>query len=154
MFKNLVGKVWRSIPIGMRRLTIRLTNTHFMVTAGAVIFNQQNEVLILRHRFRAGSGWGLPGGFLGAGEQPLEGLQRELREEIGIELDHAEIFWARSFKRPKQIEILFLGQVKGEVRLQSIEVERAVWCAPDSLPDGLAKDQRSLIKRAVEKRKV
>jgi mutator protein MutT len=133
---------------------MRLTNTHFTVTAGAVIFNEEGQVLILKHPFRAGSGWGLPGGFLKFGEQPLEALQRELREEIGIEIERAEVFWTRSFKRPKQIEILFKGFVKGQVQPQSIEVDSFLWCAPDALPSNLSEDQKSLVARAVEKRSV
>jgi 8-oxo-dGTP diphosphatase len=154
MLKNFLAGIWRVVPAGVRRWTIRLTNAHFTVTAGAVIFNEEGQVLILKHRFRAGSGWGLPGGFLKQGEQPLEALQRELREEIGIEVEGAEIFWARSFKRPKQIEILFSGFVKGEVHPQSMEVERFVWCLPDALPSSLSEDQKLLVKRAVEKRAV
>jgi len=61
------------------------------------------------------------------------------------------VFWTRSYKRPKQIEILFLGKLKGKVELRSIEVERAVWCDPDSLPEGLSEDQKRLVRRAVEK---
>src|SRR6478672_6498843 len=97
MLKNFMAGVWRRLPTGLRRLTIRLTNTKFTVTSAAVIFNKEGKVLLLKHRFRPGSGWGLPGGFLKADEQPLEGLQRELREEIALELDQFEIFWARSF---------------------------------------------------------
>ena len=151
MLKDLLAGIWRGAPAGLRRLVIRVTNARFTVTAGAVIFNELNQVLILKHPFRAGSGWGLPGGFLKAGEQPLQALQRELHEEIGIELAQAELFWTRSFKRPRQVEILFLGKVKGQVELRSMEVVRAVWCDPDSLPEGLSQDQKLLIRRAVEK---
>ena len=116
--------------------------------------NKEGKVLLLKHRFRPGSGWGLPGGFLKADEQPLEGLQRELREEIALELEQVEIFWARSFMRPRQIEIIFSATTRNEPSLQSIEVESAVWFSSDSLPPGLPKDQKSLIERAVEKRGV
>jgi len=151
MLKDFLARIWRGAPAGLRRMVIRFTNTRFTVTAGAVIFNEQNQVLILKHPFRAGSGWGLPGGFLKAGEQPLQALQRELREEIGIELAQAEVFWTRTFKRPKQVEILFLGKVKGHVELRSMEVVSAVWCDPDTLPEGMPKDQKLLVRRAVEK---
>ena len=87
MLKNFMAGVWRRLPTGLRRMTIRLTNTKFTVTSAAVIFNKEGKVLLLKHRFRPGSGWGLPGGFLKPDEQPLDGLQRELREEIALELD-------------------------------------------------------------------
>src|SRR6185312_6064447 len=99
MLRNLTGKVWRWLPARLRRLTMRAMHTRFTVTAGAIVFNDSGRVLLLKHRFRAGSGWGLPGGFLEAGEQPLDALRRELREEIGMEIDDVEIFTARSFKK-------------------------------------------------------
>jgi ADP-ribose pyrophosphatase YjhB (NUDIX family) len=119
-----------------------------------VIFNQQGQVLLLKHRFRPGSGWGLPGGFLKRGEQPLDALRRELEEEIALKIENAEVFWARSFARPRQVEILFIGETQASPNPQSIEVESAVWFSADDLPTGLGQDQKLLIKRAVEKRKV
>ena len=134
----------------MRRWTMRLAHTRFTVTAGAVIFNDKREVLLLKHRFRAGSGWGLPGGFMEHGEQPIDALRRELREEIGLELDDVEIFAARSFKKPKQVEVLFRARANAEVKTQTIEVERAEWFGLDALPDGLPRDQRVYIERAAK----
>ena len=129
---------------------MRLTHTRFTVTAGAVIFNDKGEVLLLKHRFRAGSGWGLPGGFMEKGEQPIDALRRELREEIGLELDDVKVFAARSFKKPKQAEVLFRARGNAEVKSQTMEVERAEWFAIDSLPEGLPRDQRSYIERAAK----
>ena len=129
---------------------MRLAHTRFTVTAGAVIFNDKREVLLLKHRFRAGSGWGLPGGFMEQGEQPIDALRRELREEIGLELDDVEVFAARSFRKPKQVEVLFRARANAQVKSLTIEVERAEWFTLDSLPKGLPRDQRVYIERAAQ----
>ena len=129
---------------------MRFTHTRFTVTAGAVIFNDQKQVLLLKHRFRAGSGWGLPGGFLEQGEQPIDALRRELREEIGLELEDVEVFAARSFKKPKQVEVLFRARANAHVKPLTMEVERAEWFSIDSLPEGLPRDQRVYVERAAQ----
>jgi len=129
---------------------MRLTHTRFTVTAGAVIFNDQKQVLLLKHRFRAGSGWGLPGGFLEPGEQPIDALRRELREEIGLEVEEVELFATRSFKKPKQLEVLFRCRANANVKPLTMEVERAEWFSIDSLPEGLPRDQRVYIERAAK----
>lgn len=58
-------------------------------TAGAAIVENGRALVTQRaiepHRGR----WDVPGGFLGAGEEPIAGLQRELREELGIEVEVA-----------------------------------------------------------------
>ena len=130
---------------------MRLTHTRFTVTAGALIFNQSGQVLLLKHRFRAGSGWGLPGGFLETGEQPIDALRRELREELGLEIQDVEIYAARSFRKPKQVEVLFRGRANGSITPRAMmEVERAEWFSLDALPDGLPRDQRRLVEQAAK----
>ena len=125
-------------------------HTRFTVTAGALVFNQSGQILLLKHRFRAGSGWGLPGGFINAGEQPIDALRRELREELGLEIQDVEIFTARSFRKPKQVEVLFRGSADGSITPRTMEVERAEWFSLEALPDGLPRDQRSLVEQAAK----
>ena len=150
MINNLIGKIWRSLPVKIRRWSMRASHARFTVTAGALIFNDKGEILLLKHRFRAGSGWGLPGGFLNAGEQPLDALKRELREEIGVEVEDAEVFAARGFKKPRQVEVLFRCRVTGIAKPRTMEVELAQWFSIDCLPDGLPHDQRGFIERAAK----
>jgi len=104
----------------------------------------------LKHRFRAGTGWGLPGGFMETGEQPIDALRRELREEIGLEVDDVKVLAVRSFKKPKQVEVLFCARANAHIKSQTMEVERAEWFAIDALPEGLPRDQRSYIDRAAK----
>jgi 8-oxo-dGTP diphosphatase len=148
MLETLSGKVWRLLPARLRRWSMRVTHARFTVTAGAIVFNDSGQVLLLKHRFRAGSGWGLPGGFLEAGEQPLDALRRELREEIGFEIRDPQVFAARSFRKPRQVEVLFRCRGNGSPQPRNMEVERAEWFSPDALPEGLPKDQRLFIERA------
>lgn len=154
MLKNLLSRIWKQLPSRVRRIALRATNTKFTVTAAAIIFNEEGQVLLLKHRFRPGSGWGLPGGFLKPNEQPLDAVQRELQEEIALQIDKVEVFWARSFKRPQQVEVLFRARALNEPVPQSMEVESAVWFSCDNLPSGLPRDQKLLIERAVEKGRV
>lgn len=50
-----------------------------------IITNLSGDVLLLKHSYGPDV-WGLPGGGLGKGEEPLEAARREVREELGIEL--------------------------------------------------------------------
>jgi len=131
---------------------MRATHARFTVTAGAIVFNDSGQVLLLKHRFRAGSGRGLPGGFLEAGEQPLDALRRELREEIGMEIKDVEVFAARSFRKPQQVEVLFRCRANGSPQPRNMEVELAQWFSLNSLPEGLPKDQRHFVERAASDR--
>ncbi|HEY3038157.1 MAG TPA: NUDIX hydrolase [Pyrinomonadaceae bacterium] len=149
MLKDLLGAIWHRAPKSLRRWTVRLSHPRFAVTAGAVITDARGRVLLLKHRFRPGLGWGIPGGFLETGEQPEEALRRELREEIGLEVEKLKVFTTRAFRKPKQVEIVFSCQAVGDPEQLSFEIQKAAWFSPDELPKELPNDQAQLIKRAL-----
>jgi ADP-ribose pyrophosphatase YjhB (NUDIX family) len=56
-------------------------------TAGAVVVNDKNEVLLARRAGPPMKGyWNLPGGFLECDELPEVGVVRELKEETGLDI--------------------------------------------------------------------
>ena len=152
MLKRLLGALWRRAPGGVRRWGVRLFEPRFTVTAGAVVTDERGRVLLLRHVLRKGSGWGMPGGFLTAGEQPEDAIRRELREETGLELDNVELAFVRALEGLQQVEIIFRCRMRAaalEGLEKGFEIDRAEWFARDELPAGLGRDQRRLIDRAL-----
>lgn len=141
--------MWRKAPKAVRRWTVRFTQPRFQVTAGAVIVNEEGRVLLLNHVFRAGSGWGIPGGFLERGEQPEEAIRREVREETGLELESAEIAFIRTNAGTNRVEIIYRCRARGEVSLEGYEIKSAEWCLPDQLPADLNQDQHWIIRRTL-----
>jgi 8-oxo-dGTP diphosphatase len=149
MLSDFLGAIWRRVPGKLRRGTMRLSHPRFAVTAGAVITDNQGRVLLLKHRFRPGTGWGMPGGFMQEGEQPAEALRRELREEIGLEVEKVELLITRAFKVPRQVEIVFTARAIGDTNELNFEIQKAAWFFLNELPGGLPKDQVQIIKRAL-----
>jgi ADP-ribose pyrophosphatase YjhB (NUDIX family) len=61
---------------------------HSEPTACALVVDDHGRLLLARRAGEPEQGkWDLPGGFLGEGEPPLDGLRRELREETGLEIE-------------------------------------------------------------------
>lgn len=149
MFIEFLGGVWRRLPGFVRRRLVRLGQRRFTVTAGAIIFDGQGRILLLDHVFRPESGWGIPGGFLSKGEQPEAALRRELREEIGIEVECLETLFTRTLPLTRQIEIYFRAKAIGQPEPCSFEIRNAGWFSLDDLPPELSQDQRRLIQRAL-----
>jgi NAD+ diphosphatase len=57
-------------------------------TASALVVDGDGRVLLTLRAGEPGEGlWDLPGGFVDEGEDALETLRRELREELGVEIE-------------------------------------------------------------------
>ena len=133
-------------------LLTRVTNSlepHFTVTVSAVVIDEARRVLLLKHSFRKGNGWGLPGGFLSEDEQPDEGLRRELREETGLEIESLKIGLARAVTKSRQVQIVYRCSPVGEPKVRSIEIEGFDWFPLEELPKLLTATQCEIIKQVL-----
>lgn len=148
MLRKEIGFAWKILPSWLRLRIIRVTQQSFTVSAAAIITNPEGEVLLLNHLLRPYSGWGLPGGFLTAAEQPEAAIRRELREETGIELENLKMFSVRTIGR--HVEILFRADGVGEATVQSREILEVGWFDLDRLPEHLPASQKNVIRQVLQ----
>ena len=145
-----MGGVWSRTPKRVRRLAMRLINPRFTVTVGAVITDGRGRVLLFKHVFRNGEGWGIPGGFIKRGENPEDALRRELCEESKLELTEIQFARARTFRRPQQVELIYRARAASEPETDSLEIASFAWRTRDELPKDLGSAQVRLIESVLD----
>ena len=147
MLMKIIGIAWKVMPREMRTWLTRLTQTQFTVSAGGIITNERGEVLLLDHVLRPSSGWGIPGGFLEAGEQAEAAFRREIKEETGLDLTNVTMYRMRTLRR--HIEVIYLATSVGEAKVGSREIKSLAWFAVDDIPNEMSLDQQFLIRKAL-----
>jgi 8-oxo-dGTP diphosphatase len=102
-------------------------------TVGCAIVRRGRALVAVRGRPPEKGRIDVPGGFLHVGEQPLEGLKREVREELGVEIEATEDDYVQAVAHrygPDGDWLLSLGYaarlVSGEPR-PSDDVEAVRW---------------------------
>ncbi len=74
-------------------------------------------------------------GFLEAGETIEQAVVREVREEVGVEVDGLEYFASQSWPFPNSLMIAFTARwVGGDIRPDTAEIAEAHWFTEDNLP--------------------
>ena len=79
-----VYSLYGRLPRWLRVFLIRRVSPDFHVGAMCIIRRADGAVLLLRNSYRPG--WGLPGGMLRRGEGAIDGVTREVREEVGLQV--------------------------------------------------------------------
>ena len=104
--------------------------------AAGVLVNADGGVLIAQRlpgTHMAGR-WEFPGGKLETGEGPRQGLDRELREELGIDVQDAEPLLKLSHRyadRHVHLDVWLVTAFRGEP--QSLEGQALQWVSPEQL---------------------
>ncbi len=130
---------WRPIRWCLQ-MAVRLFAPRHRIGITAVVINAHHEILLLHHVFHPTVPWGAPGGWLDAGEAPLHGALRELREETGIIATDATLIHMRRDKLPDHLGIAYLIHLSESdtVALDSLtlshEINHAKWFTAAELP--------------------
>ena len=78
-------QVYRRLPVWARRRVVRTIAPGY--TVGAMCFIERDDGAMLLVRLSYRQRWGVPGGLLKRGELPADAARREVREEVGLEIE-------------------------------------------------------------------
>ncbi|MFV2173230.1 NUDIX domain-containing protein [Actinomadura sp. LOL_016] len=147
MARRIFAPAWRKASGRVQWRLARFRHPTFLVYAGGIVRDDQGRILLLRHRlwppYRA---WGLPGGYVNAGERLEDGVAREVREETSLEVTVADrpLRVASGFRF--RVETYYEAEVTGgRLDLDPAEILEARWYALDELPEEMSPHLRALI---------
>jgi NAD+ diphosphatase len=100
-----------------------------------LVHRGEHEVLLAHdRRFRPGF-FALLAGFVEPGETLEHAVAREVREEVGLEVDDIRYFGSQSWPFPSQLMVGFFARYRsGEIRVQEEELTEARWFSLGALP--------------------
>ena len=123
--------------------------------AGIII--KSGKLLLVKRNIEPGKGkWALPSGFINYGEEPLKALKREMKEELGIDIQEAALFTAKIGKAHKDKLVLGLFYLvnshRGRIRLSG-ENSDANWFTLSSLTKIAFRDNLQAIREYIKQSK-
>jgi len=146
-----VSSLWGAVPHPVRRGVLFATNPHFLVGVVGLVYDEAGRVLVLEHRFRTPWAWGLPGGFIRHEESLAQALERELFEEVGLEISAWEpAVDAEHNPRGRYVSLALEARPRGAPTLdlaKNPEILGGDFFPPDALPAGMYPYHRELVVR-------
>ena len=130
--------VFRRLPRRARRQVVRTLSPTFTVGAICFIERDGGDLLLVRLAYR--ERWGVPGGLLQRGEEPADAVKREVREEVGLDIELVGEPAIVVDARPQRIDVVFRARVAAHAHIADMaphgpEIIEARWFAPDALPE-------------------
>lgn len=127
-------------------------------TVGALIVNSNGEILLVKS-YKWGSKYTVPGGHIELGERSEVAVRREVKEEVGLEVEPVRILLVQEAIFPadyiKHEHYIFLDYLcratSSTVKLDGKEIQDYVWTAPnDALQLELESFTRNLVEEYVK----
>ncbi len=140
---------YKRLPQVARTFLIRRATPSFHVGAICVVERADGHLLLVRQSYRR-DGWGFPGGLLRRREEPADAARRELREELGIDVELTGLPVVVIDTAMRRIDVVFNARLAEESALpertaHSPEITDARWFPADGLPGLLPEATAALI---------
>jgi ADP-ribose pyrophosphatase YjhB (NUDIX family) len=147
MIKILLS-IWRRMPMRLHVFATRLTQPKFNAGVCTLIFDEAGKVLLFKHTYRKYE-WGIPGGGLEYGEQPIDAIVREFYEESNIKIEVKKLLKVASAKEFPHLSIVYLCKIVGGEFKPSHEISEMKYFDVNALPPMLYAEKK-LIQWAVQ----
>jgi len=125
-------------PTEMARRCGDCGNVEYPAISPAVIVRVEKDgkILLARHVQRSRDFYTCLAGYIETGETVEEAVQREVREETGLEVTNVRYAGSQPWPYPNQLMLAYRAQWSaGEITLQKAEIAEARWFDPADLPN-------------------
>lgn len=142
--RKFLLSVWRILPQWAHILASRILRPRFRMAVSAVVFDEQQRILLFRHTYRKLE-WGLPTGGLEYWEQPEAAVVREFFEETGLTIAVRRLLLADSSRYDRHVSLVYLCEIVSGEFQASDEVCEMQYFDVQQLPPMLF-DEKDLIR--------
>jgi NAD+ diphosphatase len=109
-----------------------------LTPAVITLISKGTEILLARARTSRPGFYSLIAGFVEPGETLEQAVEREVLEEVGIEVQDVKYFASQSWPFPSQLMVGFTANhAAGLLRINESELSDARWFRADELPAGI-----------------
>lgn len=140
---------YKRLPPAVRSVLIRLGTPSFHVGSICVVERADGHLLLVRQSYRR-DGWGFPGGLMRRREDPADAARREVKEELGIDVELMGLPVVVIDSPMRRIDVVYNARLAGgsaqpEATLHSPEITDAQWFPPAGLPELLPEATAALV---------
>ena len=113
--RNKTGKIINRSDISI------LNNDEYIITVHCFVINLSDQILLTQRSFNKNRGgkWEETHGGLKAGEKSIEGIRRELQEEIGVSAEIDELKLIKILKRKNKFRDIYI--LRKDIPLDSLK---------------------------------
>jgi nucleoside triphosphatase len=132
---------------------LALVQNYPEATVGALIVNEKEEILLVRS-YKWGNRYTVPGGHIELGERSETAVKREIKEEVGLDVEPVKLLLVQEAVYPedyiKHEHYIFLDYLcrtnSSRVTLDGKEIQEYIWTTPsDAIQLNLESFTRNLV---------
>ena len=147
---TVLVRIWRLMRGTAQWYILWLAHRKFIIGVSGVVFNEQGQILLLRHRYWREGSWGLPSGYANRNEKLEDTLCREVKEETSLLIATETLLRIVSGYKLR-LEVSYRGRlIGGQLHIDQREVLEVGFFFPDDLPQGLLSSHREIIALALQ----
>lgn len=135
-FCGICGEATVKMPYEHAKLCPNCSNTFYPCLSPAIIvaITKDNKLLLAGNKNSTTGLLSVLAGFVEAGETLEECVKREIREEVGIEVNNIKYFGSQSWPFPNSFMIAFTAEhASGEIKIDDKEISNAGWFTADEI---------------------
>jgi len=147
---RILYKIFKILPVSVRWVLAYLSQEKYTVGVAGIIFFE-SKLLLVKPTYQYC--WCLPGGFVENDDSAGRALQREIKEELGLEIVIDRIEDVVIDKQARIVSIIIFGHIFSlDGKMLNSEIEECEFYELNSLPNSFYWQHANLVEKYLKNR--